>query len=379
MDRLKTKTIVCAIGTRPEAIKMAPLILALQRTPWARCLVLLTGQHRELVDDVLRFFGIRQDFDLDVMRQNLPFDRLAAHLTDAIADRLVDQQPDLVLAQGDTTTVVATAMACARCELAFGHVEAGLRTGNLFDPFPEEANRVVASHLARIHFAPTPSARANLIREGIEPRSVFVTGNTVIDALMWAATRNVPLGVELDPSRRLVLITAHRRNSFGEPLRHICRAVHELHARFENVEFLWPVHPNPSVRNVVEAMMKPCARVHLSAPLAYGAFVTAMKRASLILTDSGGVQEEAPAFGKPVLVLRGASERPEAIESGHAHLVGQDVATIVAQTCRLLEGSVSRKPTTISEGPYGDGRAARRIVAIVRRTLRVARRVESSV
>ena len=274
---------------------------------------------------------------------NLPLDRLAAHLLGAIAEVLGDERPDMVLAQGDTTTVVATALACSRCEVAFGHVEAGLRTGRLFAPFPEEANRVVASHLSTIHFAPTASARDNLVREGINARRIFVTGNTVIDALVSAARRDIPIGVELDPRKRLVLVTAHRRDSFGEPLRRICRAVQDLHDRFADVEFLWPVHPNPSVRPVVEELMTAFPRVHLCRPLAYGPFVSAMKRAAIILTDSGGVQEEAPALGRPVLVMRNESERPEAIKAGVARLVGQDPETIVAEASRLLDrsGSVS--------------------------------------
>ena len=218
MRHLPQKTIVCVIGTRPEAIKMAPVINALEATSWARCRVLLTGQHRELVDEFLPFFGVEPHVDLDVMRQKLPLDRLAAHLVDAIAEVLVDERPDMVLAQGDTTTVVAAALACSQRGIPLGHVEAGLRTGRLFAPFPEEANRVVASHLSSIHFAPTASARDNFLREGIEPEPIFVTGNTVIDALLSAARRDIPIGVELDPGKRLVLVTAHRRDSFGEPL-----------------------------------------------------------------------------------------------------------------------------------------------------------------
>ena len=294
------KTIVCVIGTRPEAIKMAPVIKALEARPWARCRVLLTGQHRELVDEILPFLEIEPHIDLDVMRLNLPLGRMAAHLLGAIAEALCDEQPDMVLAQGDTTTVVATALACHRLDVAFGHVEAGLRTGRLFAPFPEEAYRVVASHLTTIHFAPTDSARDNLVHEGIDAQRIFVTGNTVIDALVSATRRNIPIGVELDSRKRLVLVTAHRRDSFGEPLTRICRAVQDLHDRFADVEFLWPVHPNPSVRPVVEELMKAFPRVRLCRPLPYGPFVSAMKRAVIILTDSGGVQEEAcPAAGTP--------------------------------------------------------------------------------
>jgi UDP-N-acetylglucosamine 2-epimerase (non-hydrolysing) len=372
------KTIVCVIGTRPEAIKMAPVIKALEARPWARCRVLLTGQHRELVDEILPFFEIEPHIDLDVMRLNLPLGRIAAHLLGAIAEALCDEQPDMVLAQGDTTTVVATALACHRLDVPFGHVEAGLRTGRLFAPFPEEANRVVASHLSTIHFAPTASARDNLVHEGINARRTFVTGNTVIDALVSAARRDIPIGVELDSRKRLVLVTAHRRDSFGGPLGQICRAVQDLHDRFADVEFLWPVHPNPSVRPVVEELMKAFSRVRLCRPLPYGPFVSAMKRAAIILTDSGGVQEEAPALGRPVLVLRNESERPEAIKAGVARLVGQDPETIVAEASRLLEDPKAYRSMARGLSPYGDGRASARIVSIVRRHLGVGRRSRPS-
>jgi UDP-N-acetylglucosamine 2-epimerase (non-hydrolysing) len=359
------RTIVCTIGTRPEAIKMAPLIQGLQAMPWVRCRVLLTGQHRELVNQVLEFFGIEPDINLDVMRLKLPLDRLARHLIDAVSHVLERVRPDMVLAQGDTTSVLAAAMACFHHKLPFAHVEAGLRTHLLFAPFPEEANRVVASHLSAIHFAPTFSARENLEREGVIPERIFVTGNTVIDALLVASRRDIPIGVELDARRRLVLVTAHRRDLFGEPLRLICRAIQQLHDLHPDIEFLWPVHPNPSVEPVVEGLMRTFPRVRLCRPLSYGSFVSAMKRAALILTDSGGVQEEAPALGKPVLVMRSESERPEAIEAGVAKLVGQDPGTIVAETNRLLCDPAAYQLMARGMSPYGDGLAARRIVSIV--------------
>jgi UDP-N-acetylglucosamine 2-epimerase (non-hydrolysing) len=359
------KTVVCVIGTRPEAIKMAPVIKAFQEESRARCRVVLTGQHRELVDEALTFFGIAPHIDLDVMRLNLPLGRLASHLADELASTFDSERPDMVLAQGDTTTVVASAVAAFHRNLPFGHVEAGLRTRRLFAPFPEEANRVVTSHLSTLHFAPTNSARTNLEREGIRRETIFVTGNTVIDSLLATARRDIPIGVELDPSRRLILVTAHRRDSFGDPLRRICQAIRELHSRFPDVAFLWPVHPNPSVRPVVEELMKPFPRVHLCRSMAYGSFVSAMKRAVLILTDSGGVQEEAPALGTPVLVMRDESERPEAIDSGVAKLVGQDVDKIVAETSRLLDDPDAYRSMARGMSPYGDGAAAARIVSIV--------------
>jgi UDP-N-acetylglucosamine 2-epimerase (non-hydrolysing) len=368
------RTILCTIGTRPEAIKLAPLVRVLQKLPRLRCRVLLTGQHRELVDEVLEFFGIKPDIDLNVMRQKRPLDQLARHLVEAVSYVIAREQCDMVLAQGDTTSVLAAALASFRQGVAFGHVEAGLRTGQLFAPFPEEANRVVASHLGTIHFAPTASAGENLEREGIAPRRIFVTGNTVIDALLATARRGVPIGVDLDPRKRLVLVTAHRRDSFGEPLRLICRAIRLLHDRHPEVEFLWPVHPNPLVAPVVEGLLTGLPRVRLCRPLAYASFVSAMKRAALILTDSGGVQEEAPALGKPVLVMRQETERVEAIEIGVARLVGQHPRTIVEETSRLLCDPEAYRSMARGMSPYGDGRAARRIASIVGQYLGVSER-----
>ncbi|MHB1556913.1 MAG: non-hydrolyzing UDP-N-acetylglucosamine 2-epimerase [Isosphaeraceae bacterium] len=366
-----TATILCTIGTRPEAIKMAPVIRAFQAAPWARCRVLFTAQHRELVDQMLRFFEIEPDIDLDIMRPDQTLVELTSRLLVSVHDAIGRERPDLVLGQGDTTTVLATALASFYHKVPFAHVEAGLRTGRLDAPFPEEANRVLAGRLAALHFAPTPSARDNLAREGIADETIIVTGNTVIDALLLAAHRDVPIGVQLDDSRRTVLVTAHRRDSFGEPIRQICRAIAALHDRFPDVEFLWPVHPNPSVKPVVERAMAGCPRVRLCAPLSYGPFVAAMKRATIILTDSGGVQEEAPALGKPVLVLREESERPEAIAAGVARLVGHDPQAIVGEASRLLEDPAAYRSMARGVSPYGDGRASQRIVEAVGRYLGV--------
>ncbi len=369
MDLGMKATVVCTIGTRPEAIKMSPLIKAFRATSWARCRVLLTGQHRELVTEVLDAAGIKPDIDLETMRLSLPFDRLAAHMVRAIARVLAGERPSFVMAQGDTSSVVAAAIASFRRRIPFGHVEAGLRTHRLFAPFPEEANRVVASHLATIHFAPTWTARENLEREGINPAAIHVTGNTVIDALLATARRNDPIGVELDATRRLILVTAHRRDCFGAPLKQICAAIRQLVDERADVECLWPVHPNPAVRPVVEEILKDHPRVRLCEPLSYGSFVSAMNRAALILTDSGGVQEEAPALGTPVLVLRNESERPEAIEAGVARLVGHDPRTIVEEATRLLDDPAAHRSMARGMSPYGDGHASRRIVSIVRRFL----------
>jgi UDP-N-acetylglucosamine 2-epimerase (non-hydrolysing) len=371
MNREGLKTILCTMGTRPEAIKMAPVIHAFQSAPWARCRVLSTGQHRELADSMLRFFGIEPDLDLDIMRPNQTLVELTSRLLPAVHDAIARERPDIVLAQGDTTTVLATAIASFYNQVPFGHVEAGLRTHRLDAPFPEEANRVLASHLSALHLAPTAAARENLLREGIDGSTIVVTGNTVIDALLMAARREVPIGVELDATRRLVLVTAHRRDSFGEPIRQICRAIRELHDRFPDVEFLWPVHPNPSIKPVVEEAMADRPRVRLCAPLAYGPFVSALKRSTLILTDSGGVQEEAPALGKPVLVLREESERPEAISAGVARLVGHDPRAIVSLASHLLNDENAYRSMARGVSPYGDGNAAVRIAAAVGRFLGV--------
>lgn len=364
--------VVCVIGTRPEAIKMAPVVRALRATSWADCRILFTAQHRELVDQMLHFFGIAADVDLNIMRPGQSLVDLTSRLLGATAEALARENPDMVLGQGDTTTVLASALASYYLKVPFGHVEAGLRTGKLFAPFPEEMNRVVAGRLAALHFAPTDSARDNLLREGIDPASIHVTGNTVIDALLETAGRNIPIGVDLDPRARLVLVTAHRRDSFGEPIRNVCRAVSILHDSHPDLEFLWPVHPNPAVLPVVREIVGHLPRVRLCEPLSYGAFVSALKRAHLVLTDSGGVQEEAPALGKPVLVLRSESERPEAIEAGVARLVGTDAETILREANRLLKDPAAYRAMARGASPYGDGKAAQRITRLVGRTLGVS-------
>jgi UDP-N-acetylglucosamine 2-epimerase (non-hydrolysing) len=365
----KKKHLLCIVGTRPEGIKMAPLIKALQREPWARVTVLATAQHRGLLDQVLSLFGICPDLDLDIMRDNQTLPQLTARLVTALDEAFADIAPDAVLAQGDTTTVMTAALAAFYRRIPFGHVEAGLRTHDLDNPFPEEMNRVIAGHLARWHFVPTQRARRNLLREGIVPSAIHVTGNTVIDALLEVAAKDWPLDVPLDPSKRLVLVTAHRRENFGEPLRAVCRAIRTLVDRYGDIEVLYPVHPNPNVKAVVHELLDGHPRIHLCEPLDYAPFVEAQKRAFLILTDSGGVQEEAPALGKPVLVLRSETERPEAVDEGVVRLVGTDEALIVSQTCRLLDDAQAYRDMARGVSPYGDGRAAARIVTVLRDAL----------
>lgn len=358
----QSKTILCVVGTRPEAIKMAPVILALKQQPWVDVRVLATAQHRQMLDQVLDFFGITADIDLNIMRPNQALTELTARLLLEVDQVLLREKPDVVLVQGDTTTVMAVALACFYHRIPIGHVEAGLRTWDMQNPFPEEANRVIAGKLAKWHFAPTEGSRANLLREGVSGGDILVTGNTVIDALLMTAARELDLGIELDPSKRMVLVTSHRRENFGEPFRNICRALRDLAESYPDVQFLYPVHPNPNVKDVAEAMLGDVPNFVLCAPLDYAPFVAAMKRAYLILTDSGGVQEEAPALGKPVLVLRDETERPEAVEQGVVKLVGPNYERIVAETRLLLEDKSAYRAMARGVSPYGDGHAAGRIV-----------------
>lgn len=363
------KHILCIIGTRPEGIKMAPLIKALKRESWARVTVLATAQHRDLLDQVLALFDIVPDVDLDIMRPNQALPELTARLVMALDEKFGELAPDVVLAQGDTTTVMTAALVAFYRRIPFGHVEAGLRTHDLDNPFPEEMNRVVAGHLARWHFVPTERSRQNLVREGISDTAIHVTGNTVIDALLEVAATDWPLDIPLDASKRLVLVTAHRRENFGEPFRAVCRAIRQLVDRYPDIEVVYPVHPNPNVRVTAHELLGDHPRIRLCQPLDYAPFVEAQKRAHLILTDSGGVQEEAPALGKPVLVLRTETERPEAVDEGVVRLVGTDEACIVAEASLLLDSEVSYRAMARGVSPYGDGHAARRIVDVLRDAL----------
>jgi UDP-N-acetylglucosamine 2-epimerase (non-hydrolysing) len=360
------RRIMVVVGTRPEAIKMAPVILALREQPWADVRVLATAQHRQMLDQVLAAFGIVPDIDLDIMQPGQALTALTARLLVKIDDVLAAERPDLVLLQGDTTTVMSVAMACFYHRIPIGHVEAGLRTGDLDNPFPEEMNRIVAGRLARWHFAPTETSRGNLLREGFTGDNIFVTGNTVIDALQQVAERELDIGVEVDPDKRLVLVTAHRRENFGAPFREVCRAIRHLADANPDTTFLYPVHPNPNVAEVAREMLAGHERITLCQPLDYLPFVAAMKRAHVILTDSGGVQEEAPALGKPVLVLRRETERPEAVEAGVVKLVGTDFDVVVEETNRLLRDGDAWRAMARGVSPYGDGRAASRITEVLR-------------
>jgi len=363
--------VLLTFGTRPEAIKMAPLVKRLQREPGVTCLVCVTGQHREMLDQVLNLFDIRPDYDLNVMKaaQDL-FDVTTAILT-GMRDVLDRAQPDIVLVHGDTTTTLAATLAAFYRRIPVGHVEAGLRTGNLLSPWPEEANRKLTGALASLHFAPTERARRNLLAEGVSEETIVVTGNTVIDALLHVrlrlaadselrreAGRVLPA---LEAGRRLMLVTGHRRESFGAGFERICTALRRLAKSYPDLDIVYPVHLNPSVREPVNRLLTGIANVHLIEPLDYLPFVSLMDRAYLILTDSGGVQEEAPSLGKPVLVMRDTTERQEAIHAGVVRLVGTDVEAIVAGVTQLLENEQSYRSMSGGDNPYGDGHACERI------------------
>ena len=368
-SRADRRTIVCVVGTRPEAIKMAPVIAALKRESWARPYVLLTAQHRELLDQVMQLFGIDADDDLNVMRPNQQLAALTSQLITSLDAALERARPDAVLAQGDTTTVLCAALTAFYRRVPFGHVEAGLRTGDLDYPFPEEANRVLATRLARWHFAPTETARANLLREGIDPATIHVTGNTVIDALLGVAPRARGIDLSFAAGKRLVLMTAHRRENFGAPMEEVFGAVRDVVDRFDDVAVLYPVHPNPNVKEPAERILGGHPRIRLAEPLDYEPFVAAMSAAYLVLTDSGGLQEEAPALGKPVLVLRDKTERPEAVDAGVVKLVGAARADVVRGLAELLTNRQAYEAMAQQVSPYGDGHAAERIVALLRRDL----------
>ena len=363
---MKTKRILCVVGTRPEAIKMAPVILALKKQPSVEVRVLATAQHRHMLDQVLNFFNIEPDIDLDIMRPNQALTTLTARLLLDMDDVLLAEKPDVVIVQGDTTTVMAVSLACFYHRIPIGHVEAGLRTWDMQNPFPEEANRVITGKLARWHFAPTEGSRQNLLREGIPDEDIIVTGNTVIDALLIAASKELEVGIDLDATKRLVLVTSHRRENFGEPFRNICIALRMLAERNADIQILYPVHPNPNIKDVANELLGKSSNITLCDPLDYAPFVAAMKRAYLIISDSGGVQEEAPALGKPVLVLREETERPEAVEMGVVKLVGSDCDRILGEAQRLLDNETAYLAMARGVSPYGDGHSSERIVNVLR-------------
>lgn len=372
------KKVTAIFGTRPEAIKMAPVIEALAKSASIQTSVVVTAQHRNMLDQVLDLFGIVPDVDLDLMRPDQDLDALFSSVLTGVSRVLQQQQPDLVLVHGDTTTALAAALAAYHARVPVAHVEAGLRTGNLQAPWPEEANRRLVAPLAALHFAPTEQAKANLLREGIDPDSIIVTGNTVIDALLLMQQRiedDASLLRTLEsqfhfiaPKRRLILVTGHRRENFGPNLDAICEALARL-AQRDDVQIVYPVHLNPQVSGPVGARLSGLNNVFVIEPQEYLAFAYLMSRAHLIITDSGGIQEEAPSLGKPVLVTREVTERPEAVDAGTVRLVGADTDQIIKAATELLEDAAAYRCMTEIHNPYGDGNAAQRICEHLRLTL----------
>jgi UDP-N-acetylglucosamine 2-epimerase (non-hydrolysing) len=367
-------TILVVFGTRPEAIKMAPVVRELRATPDIRTVVCVTSQHREMLDQVLNVFGIHPDHDLNVMVPRQGLGELTARVLARLESVLASERPQLVLVQGDTTTTFVASLAAFYQQIPVGHVEAGLRTHNRYSPFPEEMNRCLTTRLASVHLAPTNRNKAALVGEGIPERDIVVTGNTVIDALLMVRDRAIPHGIARDRDRRLIVVTAHRRENFGAPMRGMLRALKAIAARWPDVEIVYPAHPNPEVRRAIADEIGARGAVRIVEPLSYGPFVTLLDEATLILTDSGGIQEEAPALGKPVLVMRDETERPEAIEAGVARLVGTDERRIVEETARLLDDPVWYRQMARGASPYGDGHAAARIVTAIGRSLEAASR-----
>ena len=379
------KTILLVFGTRPEAIKMAPLVKKLQSMPdQFRTVVCVTGQHRQMLDQVLRLFDIIPDYDLNIMQPNQDLYDITSRILLGMRDVLKEVQPDIVLVHGDTTTSTASAMAAFYQQIPVGHVEAGLRTGNIYSPWPEEMNRLITGRIAAVHFSPTPLSRENLLKENVDKEKIIVTGNTVIDALQMVverlkndtqlrsevASKINQMGYDvqrLDGNRRMVLITGHRRENFGEGFLNICHAIKHLSEQYKDVDFVYPMHLNPNVRKpVLEILGEKANNVFLIEPLDYLPFVYMMQHSTLILTDSGGVQEEAPGLGKPVLVMRDTTERPEAVEAGTVLLVGTNRDKIEQGVSMLLDDADIYRRMSEAVNPYGDGRACERIAEALR-------------
>ncbi len=363
--------VMTVFGTRPEAIKMAPIVLELARHPEEITpIVAVTAQHRDMLDQVLHLFDIRPDYDLDIMAAGQTLFDITSRAMLGLDKVLTEAKPDIVLVHGDTTTTFAGALAAYYHQTTVGHVEAGLRTHNKFSPFPEEMNRKLTGSLADLHFAPTSTAQQNLLTEAIAPENIFVTGNTVIDALHQTVREDFAFEDELlrridYKNKRIVLVTTHRRENLGEPMRHVYKALRRLTEEFADVEVVFPVHKNPKVREVVREELGGLSKVHLIDPLDYEPFANLMHRSYLILTDSGGVQEEAPALGKPVLVLRDTTERPEAVTAGTVKLIGTDCERVYAEARQLLTDKKEYSRMAESCNPYGDGRASGRIIQAI--------------
>jgi UDP-N-acetylglucosamine 2-epimerase (non-hydrolysing) len=365
--------IIAVLGTRPEAIKLALVIHELrQRSEEFETAVVHTGQHRTMLDHALQFFKIKPDFDLAVMRPNQTLNSLTGRVLDTVENACHRFEPNMVLVQGDTTTAFASALAAYYCKIAVGHVEAGLRSHDIYNPFPEEANRRLASVLTEIHFAPTALSRDNLLAEGVASEKIVVTGNTVIDTLRALSAlphswENTPLAGIPNDNCRLVLVTSHRRESLGADQENMCLALQDLVKLYPDIRIIYPVHLNPNVRSTVNSLLQNTDRIHLTEPLDYITFVSLLRRCFLVLTDSGGIQEEAPSFGKPVLVLRKLTERPEAAQFGMAKIIGMSREGIVNETSHLLNDAEAYLDMSEGENPYGDGHSSERIVEAITR------------
>ncbi|CAI0974951.1 UDP-N-acetylglucosamine 2-epimerase [Serratia rubidaea] len=364
--------VLTVFGTRPEAIKMAPLVHALAQDEAFEARVCVTAQHREMLDQVLRLFEIVPDYDLNIMQPGQGLTEITCRILEGMKSVLEEFKPDVVLVHGDTTTTLATSLAAFYQRIPVGHVEAGLRTGDLYSPWPEEANRTLTGHLAMFHFAPTENSRQNLLREQVPDSQIFVTGNSVIDALFWVRDRVMSDARQrdalaqrypfLDEDKKLILVTGHRRESFGGGFERICSALAEIARQHPDVQVVYPVHLNPNVSEPVNRILKGIDNIMLIDPQDYLPFVYLMAKSTIILTDSGGIQEEAPSLGKPVLVMRETTERPEAVDAGTVRLVGTDVATIVAAVSRLLTDENEYHAMSRAHNPYGDGHACQRIL-----------------
>lgn len=375
------RTVMVVFGTRPEAIKMAPLIVALRRASWCRVVVVVTAQHREMLDQVLDLFEIKPDFDLNLQAAGQTLGDLTSRALTGLGPILEAVKPDAVVVQGDTTTTFAGALAAFYRQIPVVHVEAGLRTDDRWSPFPEEANRRLTTQLTTLHLAATPGGRDNLLRDGVSAEHIVVTGNTVIDAFQWAASRHGAYGDEtlerIDASdARVLVVTAHRRESWGEPMRSIGLALADLADRWPDLQIVFPIHRNPIVRDAILPTVTPYGNITIMEPLPYAAFSRLLARSTMVLTDSGGVQEEAPSLGKPVLVLRDTTERPEAVASGTARLIGTSRETIVDAVSLLLADDRAYRAMASATNPYGDGKAAPRTVLAIASMFGIGERPE---
>jgi UDP-N-acetylglucosamine 2-epimerase (non-hydrolysing) len=367
-----SKKILVVFGTRPEAIKMAPLVLELKKhnKEFQTC-ICVTAQHRELLDDVLNLFNITPDFDLNLMKNGQDLYDVASGVLLGIRDVLAEFKPDIVLVHGDTATTAITSLACYFNQTMVGHIEAGLRTGDLYSPWPEEGNRLMTAIFTKFHFAPTELSQNNLLSEGVDQKNIVITGNTVIDSLLWVVenVKNNDCSDYVPTNDKFILVTAHRRENFGTGIVNICNALEQLAKQYPDIDIVYPVHPNPNIKGPVTSLLSDTKNIHLISPQGYATFSALMSKAYLILTDSGGIQEEAPSLGKPVLVMRDTTERPEAVDAGVVKLIGTDTNDIFNGTVEILENKSIYKTMSSASNPYGDGTASLNIVNFLKKNL----------